>query len=188
MDYITSSFPITSEEYQELETKFGNLAEYQAWQLVKRNTRNNHTDDQQDISQEVRIAMLKAGSYYKRQTYIEDCLELCKTYVTSKGKVVLVKELDYLWKNKTKHGANRQKFGAIHETLLDKLTNKYVPKNLKPSKTAKLKMDQKFIRYCKAITWNTIKAMGKKITKEKAIRSGAVSLSEYDHIGFLVED
>jgi hypothetical protein len=44
-------------------------------------------------------------------------------------------------------------------------------------------MDSKFATYCKAITWNAQKSLGKKITREKSIRTGMVSLSEYDYLG-----
>ena len=95
----------------------------------------------------------------------------------------LVLTLQNLWNNRTRHGANRQKFGPIQEKLLDELIKKYVPKDIRPSKTESLKIDTKFSTYCKAIVWNGQKSMGKKITREKAIRSGLVSLSEYDYLG-----
>ena len=38
MKLIQNSFPITEEEYSILEKKFGELCEYQAWQLLKKNT------------------------------------------------------------------------------------------------------------------------------------------------------
>jgi len=58
-----------------------------------------------------------------------------------------------------------------------------VPIKKRPSKKTPLLMDTKFITYCKAITWNAQKALGKKITREKSIRTGMVSLSEYDYLG-----
>ncbi|NBT59780.1 hypothetical protein EBT16_13450, partial [bacterium] len=67
MKMIQDSFPVTEEEYLLLDGKFGELCEYQAWQLIKKNTRNNHTDSQEDIAQDMRIALLRAASYYKRQ-------------------------------------------------------------------------------------------------------------------------
>ena len=70
MKSIFTQFPVTSEEYEKLDEKFGDLCEYAAWQLIKKNSRNNHTDEQTDISQELRIALIRAGSYYKRQVYI----------------------------------------------------------------------------------------------------------------------
>jgi len=179
---ICKDWKISNEEYNMLNEKFGDLAEYAAWELFKKNSRNNHTDEQSDIAQELRIALIRAGSYYKRQIYIESCLELCKKYVQDKFMIMLLESLEDLWKNKTRHGANRQKFGLYQEELLYKLTKNLVPKSSRPNKDALLKMDTKFTTYCKAITWNAQKSMGKKITREKGIRSGQVSISEFDHL------
>lgn len=183
MNEILLSFPVNTVEYEKLNEKFGDLCEYAAWQLFKKNSRNNHTDDQQDMSQELRWALIVAGSYYKRQVYIESCLELLEEHVDKDsllGSIVI--ELRELWINKTRHGANKQKYGPHQEKIMERLVKKIVPKAVRPSKDAPLRMDTKFNTYCKAITWNKQKAMGKKITREKSIRSGQVSLSEYDYL------
>lgn len=176
---ICKEWPITSEEYELLDKDFGRLIEHQSWDLIKRNTKSNFTDDQTDIAQCLRIAMMKAGSYYKRQTYIEKCFDLCEKYCTGENKKEL-NNLNDLWINKTKHGANKQKFGPKEEKLLIQLLKKNVPKKQHPDRSAKLKMDLKFATYCKSITWNEQKTMGKKITREKNIRANSVSLSEFD--------
>ena len=75
------------------------------------------------------------------------------------------------------------KIDTIRKGNRYELIKKYVPKDIRPSKTESLKIDTKFSTYCKAIVWNGQKSMGKKITREKAIRSGLVSLSEYDYLG-----
>ena len=183
MKAIFEMFPVTETEYSELDEKFGNLAHYAAWQLVKKNTNNNYTEDVDDISQELRLSMVRAGSYYKRQVYIESCLSHVKDYVKDGFTSTIVDELEDLWNNRTRHGANRQKFGPFQEVLLDKIVKDVVPPHMRPSKKQKLKIDTKFSTYCKAIAWNTQKSMGKKITKEKAIRSGQVSLSEFSDLG-----
>lgn len=180
---ISEKFPVTDREYYLLNDKYGNLCEYAAWQLLKKNSRNNHTNEQEDIAQELRISLLRAGSYYKRQCYIERCLELCDKHAKDKFISFLVAELQYLWKNKTRHGANRQKYGPFQENILEKLVQSIVPKSERPSKTTELKIDSKFSTYAKAICWNAQKSMGKKITREKSIRAGQVSLSEFDYLG-----
>jgi len=178
---ICEQWWITNDEYMMLDEKFGRLCEYQSWQLYNKNSRNNHTDEQTDISQDIRIALMKAGSYYKRQVYIEKCLDLCQKYAKDDFIKHLIKTLRNLWKNKTKHGANKQKFGPHQEKVLARLIMKLVPKGDRPDRNAALKMDAKFNTYCKTITWNQVKAMGKKITREKGIRSNQVSLSEFDY-------
>ena len=183
MDEILRSFPIKTVEYMQLDEKFGDLCEYAAWQLFKKNSRNNHTDDQQDMSQELRWSLIIAGSYYKRQVYIESCLDACALFAEDEFTHSIIEELADLWCNKTRHGANKQKFGPHQEKILEKLVKKLVPKDERPQKDAPLRIDAKFSTYCKAITWNKQKAMGKKITREKSIRSGQVSLSEYDYLG-----
>jgi hypothetical protein len=181
MKVIQNSFPVTEEEYMQLDNKFGELCEYQAWQLIKKNARNNHTDSQEDIAQDMRIALLRAASYYKRQCYIERSLEICKKYAKDDFIKSMIKQLANLWKNKTRHGANRQKFGPYQEKILDKLVKCLVPISERPNKKAGLIMDSKFITYCKAITWNAQKNLGKRITREKSIRTGMVSISEFDY-------
>jgi hypothetical protein len=131
----------------------------------------------------MRIALLRAASYYKRQCYIESSLEICKKYAKDAVIKSVLKRLANLWKNKTRHGANKQKFGPHQEKMLDKLVKVLVPIKERPNKKASLKMDSKFSTYCKAITWNAQKSLGKRITREKSIRTGMVSLSEYDYLG-----
>lgn len=180
---ICNKFPITESEFSQLEHKFGNLAQYAAWQLFKKNSRNNHTDEQEDMVQELRISLIRAGSYYKRQVYIEECLRLCDKYAIDPMLMKVVNQLSSLWANKTRHGANKQKFGPIQEKLLDQIVKQIVPRGERPSKKEPLHLDSKFSTYCKAITWNCQKSMGKKITKEKEVRGTMVSLSEYEYLG-----
>lgn len=182
MDYILNSFPVSDKEYKKLDELFGDLAHYAAWQLVQKNIKNNHTDDQEDIVQEIRWASIKAGSYFKRQVYLEECMNICKKYVRDTAALKTLDRLEYLWKNRTKHGANKQKFGEREEVVLDEIVKLYVPESDRPSKDEPLKFNSKFITYCKAIIWNCQKNLGKKITREKSIRSGIVSLSEYDYL------
>ena len=119
---------------------------------------------------------------YKRQVYIEKCFEAVNRHAKDKFVVQIVQQLQKLWENRTRHGANRQKYGKFQERLLDKLVSSIVPKHERPDKSAPLNLDAKFATYCKAIVWNGQKSMGKKITREKAIRSGMVSLSEYVYL------
>lgn len=179
---ICKQWGVTNEEYSVLEDQFGKLCEKQAWNLLQKNHRNNHIDDQVDIAQEMRLAMITAAAYYKRQTYIEKCLDLCGKYVKDKFMGHVVEILADLWSKKKQHGANRQKFGPYQEELLDKLIRKLVPKKMRPNKKAPLKLDDKFLTYCKSITWNRTHAMGKKITREKTIRANQVSISEFDFL------
>jgi len=184
MKDICVNFPITNNEFADLNDSFGKLCFYAAHQLQKKNSRNNYTDDFDDINQELQLSIIRAGSYYKRQTYIESCLTLAKKY-SAKDKFLsrIVANLMDLWANRTRHGANRQKFGPHQELMLDRIVKKIVPKAQRPMRDAPLRIDSKFATYCKAIVWNGQKNMGKKITKEKVIRAGQVSLSEYDYLG-----
>jgi len=220
---ICEQFPISDSEYQNLECEFGQLTKYAAWQLLKKNAKNNHTDDFDDINQELLMSIIRAGSYYKRQVYVEQSLIKAIEHVGGERAVKLLQEIvkeltdpgDYwrqlakealkrlegvcakpsdeflifmlqelvnLWHNRTRHGANRQKFGIFQERLLDNIVRQVVPKAQRPAKNQPLKIDAKFSTYCKAITWNAQKSMGRKITREKSIRTGQVSLSDYDYL------
>ena len=181
MKTICNQFPITEEEYKKLDKEFIKLAWKAAHDLKRKNTRNNFLDDPEDIKQELVISMMRAGSYTKRQKYIEKCFVVVKKYVQDSFLKNIVFQLEELWKDRTKHGANRQKFGNFQEDLLQKIVKNCVPKKDWPNKKAPLEFDQKFSNYCKSIMWNGQKSMGKKITKEKSIRSGQVSLSEFSN-------
>lgn len=182
MKSICQAFPITAVEYDNLTKSFGKLCYYAAHQLQKKNTKNNYTDDFEDINQELQLSIIRAGSYYKRQIFIEKCFSAVKMHNTDPFMGVLCDKLSDLWSNRTRHGANRQKFGFRQERMLDALVRVAVPRRRRPDRRAPLRIDTKFSTYCKAIVWNGQKSMGKKITREKSIRSGQVSLSEYDYL------
>ena len=181
MKSISLEFPISNEEYFELDEKCSRLCWHAAHELKKKNSLNNYTDDAEDIKQSLTLDMLKAGSYYKRQIYIEKCLLIVKKFVVDSFLLKIIEELEDLWVNRTRHGANRQKFGGWQEQILERLVKKYVPVKHRPDKKERLKIDAKFATYCKAIVWNGQKSLGKKISREKPIRNGVVSLSEFDH-------
>ena len=183
MKSIISSYPVRDSEYKVLEDKFEDLLHYAGWQLLKKNSQNNHTEEEEDIAQELRLSMIRAGSYYKRQVYIENCFKIAKNHVENGIVKCVLNELQNLWNNRTRHGANRQKFGPHQEEMLIRIVRKHVPKLERPDPNASLKVDSKFSTYCKAIAWNAQKSIGKKITKEKGWRSGQVSISEYDYLG-----
>lgn len=183
LETIVNKYPITIEEYNVLENKFGNLCHYAAWQLKKKNSQNSMTNDPEDDVQELRIALIRAGSYYKRQCFIESSFEALDVHVQDKFIKTIVNQLKNLWVDRRRHGANRQTFGDFQEIILERLVRKYVPKENRPSITTPLKIDAKFATYCKQIIWNAQKSLGKQITREKSWRTGLVSLSEFDYLG-----
>lgn len=179
---IQEAFPTTNDEYKLLEIKFGKLTKKAAWELLRKNTKNNHTDEFDDINQELLISLMRASSYYKRQCYIEKCFKVAKEYVKDDFMISILHELENLWDNRKRHGANRQKFGNFQEKILDKIMQKVVPVDQHPIHNEPLNIDDKFTNYCKSIMWNEQKNMGRKITKEKTIRSGMTSLSEFNYL------
>jgi hypothetical protein len=176
---ICDSFQITNDEYLELERVFGNLTKYASWQLLKKNTKNSHTDDFDDVNQELVMSLIRAGTYYKRQIYIEHCFEVVRSYIKDDFMLKLLEGLENLWRNRTRHGANRRKYGFYQEELLHRMIIKYVPFPERPNKGAPLKIDAKFSTYCKSIVWNSVKSVGRKITKEKNIRNGLVNYESF---------
>jgi hypothetical protein len=189
-------FIVTNSEFELLHKQFSDLAYFASWQLMRKNVKNNHTEDIEDIMQQLLMSIIRAGRYYKRQVYIEACLavvEICLGVDAEHGEgdkflQNVVEELKELWLNKTKHGANKQKFGPHQEQLLDQIVLKCVPIELRPDPKAPLRMDKKFHTYCKAIAWNQQKSMGRKISRERAVRSGQVSLSEFDYLGACMDN
>lgn len=179
---IFKNFPISADEYLLLEKKFGQLCYYASWQLTRKNSTNNHQYDLEDFKQELMFSVLRAGSYYKRQVYIDGCFSaLLKTELPSFAKLVLNQLID-LWHNRTRHGANRQKFGDYQEEILKKMCGAYLSEDEVPNVNKKLVFETKFATYCKQIIWNAQRNLGKKITREKPLRSGQVSLSDHDYL------
>lgn len=179
---IFDNFQITQKEYDELDKKFGDLCHFVAWQLIKKNAKNNFTDEVDDITQELRFSLVRAGCYYKRQLYLEECLATASERVDDKFILMIVNELQRLWQNRTRHGANKQKFGDHQERLLHIIVSTCIEPESRPVKDKLLKIDKKFSTYCKAIAWNCQKNLGKRISKERTIRSGLVSLSQHDYL------
>ncbi len=179
---ICGEFHLTDTEWGQLEVEFENLVLYAGWQLLKKNTKNSHTDEIEDIAQELRWAVYQAGCYYKRQVYIESCFVVVKKYVKDPIMIKVVEELEDLWKNRTRHGANKIKYGGPQQDIMEQVIKSYVPESERPNRNQKLRIDSKFKTYCKAINWNKQKSLGKKITREKSWRSGLVSLSEFDYL------
>lgn len=179
---IFNNFNITNDEYKLLEDKFIKLVQYQSWQLLKKNSRNSHTDDWDDVYQKISFALVKAATYQKRQVYIESCLEVARKYAKDSFLKFVLKELADLWDNRKKHGANRQKFGTFQENLLYNIVYKLVPPHERPDINRPLILNNEFATYCKSVTWNELKSIGRKITREKDIRSGQVSINDFDYL------
>ena len=114
--------------------------------------------------------------------YIDSSFSVLKPADIPEFSRMILQELELLWINRTRHGANRQKFGDYQEKILDDLCNFYTPKEQRPEKNRKLVFDTKFFTYCKQIIWNAQRNLGKKITREKPLRSGQVSLSDHDYL------
>jgi hypothetical protein len=182
VDYIFNKFHITNDEYQQLDKQFGKYCYFVAQQLKRNNLRNNLTDEIEDIAQDLRWSATRAGVYTKRQVYLVSCMEVARKHIKDPIILAIVDELERLWSNKTRHGANKQKYGEYQEWIIENIVNKYVPDEEKPDKERSLNLDKKFEAYCKAIIWNCSKNLGKKITRERIIRSGQVSLSEHNYL------
>jgi hypothetical protein len=179
---ISQNFPITSEEYEILEKKFGKLTYYASWQLLRKNTNNNHYFEIEDFQQEFMMAVMRAGSYYKRQNFIQKSFAAIEKHAKNGFSKIMVEELKKLWSLRTRHGANRQKFGPYQEKILDGLVKMCVAKNEQPSMNDPLVFDTKFIIYAKQILWNASKHSGRKITKIKQISANQVSITDFDYL------
>lgn len=179
---IVKDFPISDQEYHQLESEFGNLCHFQAWRLIRWNSFSNLADDPDDFIQDLKISMLQAGSYYKRQVFMESCFQALARVIYSldrqaREELLLLRGL---WKDRRRHGARKQKFGPQHERSLQDLVDKYLPPEARPRRDKPLVIDKDVRIYIRSCTWNQQRSMGKKIKKESAIRVGQVSLSEFD--------
>jgi hypothetical protein len=181
----STPFPSPKTNIKNLSEDLETLSTSNLGSSKKRNVNNNYIDDQEDIVQDLRIAMLRAGSYFKRQTYIEASLKAVLEHTNHKDSFehLVAGKLAELWDDRKRHGANRQKFGPLQERLLERLSRNTSPKSVVRIVNKPLQIDHRFVAYCKGITWNEQKRLGKMITREKSIRCGMVSLSEFDFLG-----
>ena len=179
---ILKEWPISDEEFQDLEKQFARLSHKQAWTLIKMNYRNNFSDEEEDIVQDMRLGMMKAAAYTKRQRYTVACFEKLREHCHDAKELLLIDEMESIWEERKNPGGGKRKFDKPREKLLEKLVKKYVPEQDRPNRNERLILDARFKTYCKTITWNEIKQKGKRITREKFWRSGIVSLSEHEFL------
>ena len=99
--------------------------------------------------------------------------------------IIELDKLEDLWRSRTHHGANKQRFGLPQEVALDELVSRNVPEEDRPKKNKQLEFNSRFATYVKSVIWNRTKSLGKNISKLKGLRSGMVSLSEYEHMASL---
>lgn len=176
-------FTVTSEEFEKLDDEFSQLCYFVSWQLMQNNSKNNHQHEIDDFKQELIMAVIRAASYYKRQTWIESLFVLLNQYISQNSIWSEINaNLQDLWAKKTHHGAYKRKFGEEQEEILDKLAKKFIPDEMRPKKNLPIQINTKFKIYAKRIIWNASRFIGKKITKEKSLRVGQVSLSEHDFL------
>ena len=183
MDYIISNFGVTNEEYEKIDELYGDLFHFMSHQLIRGNTKNNHTDEEEDIVQEVRWAAVKAAAYFKRQVYIEKCMKVVRQYIKNKEDLNKLDELETAWLQRTSHGAGKSRYSQPQEEQLDALVHLYIPEEDRPKKDKLLDFNSRFATYVKSVTWNKIRNLGKSYTKMKSLRVGQISLSEYDYLG-----
>ena len=183
LERIVSKFPISDEEYHELHQKFDKLCCFAVWQLKKRNQTYDVLSDVDDDIQELRIALLRAASYYKRQSFIEDCFRALSAARLPGPVREVVDELWGVWESRRLHGSERKKFAAYQEEMLWQAVERHVKSAARPSASRPLRVDRRFHTYCKQIVWNAQKTIGKKLTRDKSRRRGESSLTEHEYLG-----
>jgi hypothetical protein len=164
---LCSAFPLTTAEYEQLEDELGDLLHFIAWKFLRCNQQANHTEEEADVCQELRIALMIGAAYFKRQTWVEACFDVLPESPD-------VKRLKQGWDNRKK-----KHFGEKHEEELADLVGRLVPASERPSKRASLAVDGAFKGYAKSIVYNRLKQLGKRLVREKPLRVGCLSLS-YD--------
>lgn len=175
--FIQKRYPVTDSEFEILEKKYGKLCWFAASKLASSN--NKSEEDLQDFHSEILIGMFRAGSYYKRQTFIENVFEFldnCKIYMKNEDLNIL-KTLKTCWNRKANFTEKQE---VIIRELLEEYKNS---SNINaPSEKDPLLMDSKFDIYCKAIIWNTQKALGQNISKENEHKNKEISLDEWSFL------
>lgn len=175
-------FSLSNDEWMQLHKQFHKLSCFQARSLVDRNNMGSHTDDYEDIEQEMRQHVVIAAMYHKRQCFIDDSFKVLKGYVKNKKDTREFLQLEMLWVKKRTEDGVKQKFGREQEARLQKMIDELVPEGERPDPSNPLRFTEQFITYCKQITWNRIRTLGRNISKQKPIRSGLVSISSYNYL------
>ena len=184
--YIQKRYSISNDEYKILEEKYDKLCWFAANKLTYSNKKSE--EDLQDYHSDIQIGMFRAGSYYKRQCFLEavfSYMKYCKLFMEPKE----IEELTALKSMWSSH-KTRSSFGITQEDQLIILLKKYEgvaskPNGAKieiPNINTTLKFDRNFEVYCKAIIWNTKKSLGQQISKENADRNNEISLSEWEFL------
>jgi len=171
--YIQKRYPITNQEFEVLEEKYGKLCWYAATNLAFTNGKSE--EDRQYFHSEILIGIFRAGSYYKRQTFIENVFEYLDKYKDEmeSSDIFNLEKLKDTWK----HKAN---FTETHEIIIREILKKYenISKEECPKDNFSLIFDDKFEIYCKAIIWNTKKSLGQAISKDNENRRKEVSFDD----------
>jgi hypothetical protein len=167
--YIQKRFPITEDEFNKLEEKYGKLCWFAANKLAA--SQHRSPEDLDDFHSEIQIGMCRAGSYFKRQTFIENAFQFLRSQELSKSDKKEFDDIENLWNTK------KSRFGIKEEDNLRSILDNYNEKDFDYS--IPLDFDEKFKVYCKAIIWNTYKALGQQMSKENSVRSSEISLDEW---------
>ena len=177
--YIQKRYPVTDEEFDYLVQKYGKLCWFAATKLG--NQKHRLPEDLSDFHSEIQLGMCRAGSYFKRQTFLEKCFtHLEQSDLSSEDKSIL-EEIQKIWNTK------KALFGEKEEDRLLELFNKYRD-NVDFSDHDRLIFNEKFEVYCKSIIWNTTKTLGEHISRENSLRASEISLDEYPFIAGNIED
>ena len=193
--YIQKRYPVTDAEFEVLDEKYGKLCWFAASKLASANRKSE--EDLQDFHSEILIGMFRAGSYYKRQTFIESTfkyLDKSRVFMSSEDLADL-NLLQKMWYQRKAY------FTEIHEVLIREVLGKYTdaleektpsdkeplefnPANQKTYVNAngETKKVNPFEVYCKAIIWNTKKSLGQAISKENEHKCKEVSLDEWNFL------
>lgn len=181
--YIQKKYRITDKEYNLLHEKFGKLCWFAASKLTASNRRSD--EDLQDYHSEIVLGMFRAGSYYKRQVFIEnvfDYLRSCKKYMCADD-IDMLAGFQNKWKKKSEFlETDENELVLFLERF--KIYNDDINRSgpCYPNQNSQLKIDNKFKVYCKAIIWNTTKSLGQHISKENETKMKEVSLDEWSFL------
>jgi hypothetical protein len=168
--FIQKRYPISDQEYGELDKKYGKLCWFAASKLAGKQHRT--PEDLDDFHAEIQIGMCRAGSYYKRQTFIEKAFDYLDQHKLSKDDKSKINDLKEIWFTK------KSAFTEDKEDILRAILDSKQKETKEIDGNVSLEFDEKFKIYCKAIIWNTAKALGQQISKENSARASEMSLDE----------
>ena len=175
----TSSFCITSTEYIQIKDKIGDLPWTIGWQFLRQSPPNAHTEEIEDLSQDVWLSICGAVHCIKRQKYVKEAFKLIEKFNPNNKEK---QRLEDRWNHRA--GTGKKSFHIEEELELRNLVNQTIPKEIRPDPYLELKINDKILPYLKSAMYNKSKRKIGTNIKERPLRKSSISIQTLQESGW----